>query len=154
MCNIGCFTNIVVGEQSRIVHRCQILDSNYHYVANFNKRIIPKWKRPIIIGKGCWICNTSTITGGTVLPDFTIVASNSLVGKDFSSIPESSMIGGIPAKLIATGFRRVENPIFNKEINRFYSEYPDEMFIMPSDYNENNVSSLSGILTSNTFHDE
>ena len=43
------------------------------------------------------------------MPDFTIVASNSLVGKDYSDIPESSMIGGIPAKLIATGFRKVEN---------------------------------------------
>lgn len=39
--NIGCLKNIFIGEQSWIVHRCQIFDSNYHFIANFEKRIIP-----------------------------------------------------------------------------------------------------------------
>lgn len=73
MSNIGCYEKVSIGDHTRITHRCQILESNYHYVANFNKRIIPKWHRPIVIGKGCWICNSSTLTGGTGLPDYTIV---------------------------------------------------------------------------------
>ena len=126
--NISCYAGIKIGAQSRVAHRCQVMDANYHYVANFVKRIVPKWTKPIIIGNGCWICNTSTLTGGTVLPDFTIVASNSLVGKDMSSIPESSMIGGIPAKLIATGFRRVENRNIERNITHYYKEYPDGIY--------------------------
>lgn len=131
MCNIGCFRKITIGEQSWIVHRCQVLDSNYHFVANFTKRIVPWYSAPITIGKGCWICNSSTVTGGTVLPDYTIVGSNSLVNKDFSGIPENSMIAGIPAKYIATGFRRIENSIIENEIGLFYKDNPDGMFEIP-----------------------
>lgn len=128
MCNVGCFSRILIGAQSRVTHRCQILDANYHYVANFKKGVVPHWTHPIKIGKGCWICNTTTITGGTILPDFTIVASNSLVGKNYSDIPESSMIGGIPAKLIAIGFRRVENSKIEYRITSYYNENPDGLY--------------------------
>ena len=131
MCNIGCFREIRIDEQSRIVHRCQVFDSNYHYVANFAHGIVPNHIHPIHIGKGCWVCNSSTITGGTVLPNYTIVGSNSLVNKDFSNIPESSMIGGIPAKLIATGFRKIENSRIEREIADFYYLNPNGLFSIP-----------------------
>lgn len=140
MCNIGCFSGIKIGEQSRIAHRCQILDSNYHYVANFSKMKVPVVSKPIEIGKGCWICNSTTITGGSFLPDFTIVASNSLVGKDFSNIPNSSLIGGIPAKLIATGFRKVENSEIEEEIGKFYANHQDRIFEIPEDADKENYS--------------
>ena len=133
MCNIGCFRSVFIGEQSWIVHRCQIFDSNYHYVANFAKGTVPDYSKPIRIGKGCWICNSSTITGNAVLPDYTIVASNSLVNKDMSDIPESSMIGGTPAKLIATGFRKIENSKIENEILKFYNDTPDGMFKIPAE---------------------
>jgi transferase hexapeptide repeat containing protein len=116
------------------------LDANYHYVANFKKGIIPRWTHPIEIGRGCWICNTTTITGGTVLPDFTIVASNSLVGKDYSDIPESSMIGGIPAKLIATGFRKVENSKIECQVTSYYRENPDGLYHMSENETMDNCS--------------
>lgn len=131
--NIGCYSRIFIGEQSRITHRCQILDSNYHYVANFNKRIIPRWNKPISIGKGCWICNSTTVTGGSILPDFTIVASNSLVNKDFSNIEKSSMIGGTPARFLATGFRRIENNECEMKIQHYYMQYPKGTFSIPED---------------------
>lgn len=130
-CNIGVFNNVIIGEQSWIVHRCQILDSNYHYVADFEKRIVPGYTKPIRIGKGCWICNSSTITGGAVIPDYTIVASNSLVGKDYSHLPANSLIGGIPAKHITTGLLRVMNPEMERTIADFYREHPDLVFNMP-----------------------
>ena len=142
MCNIGSFQKILIGAQSRIAHRCQVLDANYHFVANFSKGVIPKWVKPIRIGKGCWICNTSSISGGAVLPDFTIVASNSLVGKDMSAIPESSMIGGVPAKLIATGFRRVENQKVEQMIWRYYREHPDGLFMIPEEVTPEMVSEI------------
>ena len=133
MCNIGCFRSVFIGEQSRIVHRCQIFDSNYHYVANFAKGTVPDYSKPIRIGKGCWICNSSTITGNAVLPDYTIVASNSLVNKDMSDIPESSMVGGAPAKFIATGLRKIENSKIENEIALFYNENPNGIFNIPAD---------------------
>ncbi len=133
MCNIGCFTSIKIGDQSWIVHRSQVLDSNYHYVANFLTRTVPKNAKPIHIGRDCWISHSSTISGGAVLPDFTIVASNSLVGKDFSSIPTNSMIGGTPARLITTGVRRINNSSIEKEIINHYNQNPNILYSIPQD---------------------
>lgn len=133
MCNIGCFRNITIGELSRIAHRCQVFDSNYHFIANFAKGIVPRQTKPIKIGNGCWICNSSTITGNAVIPDYTIVASNSIVNKDMSDVPENSMIGGSPSKLIATGFRRIENCKIEKDIAKFYNESPNEIFKIPAE---------------------
>lgn len=131
-CNIGCFTFIKIGTQSRITHRCQLLDSNYHYVADFEKGVVPYHSHSIRIGNGCWICNSSTISGGSILPDFTIVASNSLVNKDYSILPADSMIGGIPAKLIRTGLRKIENSVIEKRIMNYYRLHLDGIYEIPS----------------------
>ncbi|MDL2281718.1 acyltransferase [Parabacteroides sp. OttesenSCG-928-G06] len=133
VCNIGCFSRISIGAHTRIAHRCQVLDSNYHFLADFIKKTVPKYSSLIKIGKGCWISNTTTITGGSVIPDYTIVASNSLVGKDFSTIPESSLIGGIPAKYLRSGLRRVENKEIIKNIFMFYNESPNGLFTIPEE---------------------
>ena len=128
--NIGCYSKIEIGNNVMIVHRCQVLDSNYHYVANLNQQIIPQWKKPIKIGDGCWICNSSSIQGGTILPNNVIVGSYSLVNKDYSNVPEKSLIAGIPAKFIKSGVCRVLNLNAEAEINKFYFEHPNSVFKM------------------------
>lgn len=124
-CNITVYTEVHIGSLSRIAHRSQVFDTNFHFIADFNKHYIRKWSKPISIGNYCWICNSSTITGGAVIPDKTIVASNSLVGKDFSDIPSESIIGGIPAKFISTGHRRVESQKLERAIFKYFAENPD-----------------------------
>lgn len=126
-CNVTAYSKISIGAQSWIAHRCQVFDTNFHYIADFNKNIVKKQATPIFIGEYCWICNSSTITGGAIIPDKTIVASNSLVGKSFSEIPSESIIGGIPAKLISTGHRRIESKKFQIEINNYFKENPDSI---------------------------
>lgn len=124
--NITAHNKIFIGANTWITHRCQILDSNFHYVANFINQTVARYHKPIYIGKSCWICNSSTISAGAKVPDYTIVASNSLVNKDFSDIPPESIVGGIPAKFVASGYRRIDNLSFTKEIGRFFGEHPDE----------------------------
>lgn len=126
-CNVTAYSKISIGAQSWIAHRCQVFDTNFHYIADFNKNIVKKQATPIFIGEYCWICNSSTITGGAIIPDKTIVASNSLVGKDFSAIPSESIIGGIPAKLISTGYRKIESKNFLIRINNYFKENPDSI---------------------------
>lgn len=133
MINIGCFKSIKIGDNVRIAHRSQIFDCNYHYVANFNKKIVPPITRPVEIGSHCWICNTSSISAGTKLPPYTIVSTNSLVNKNFSEIPEKSIIGGVPAKLIASGFQLVNNLNKEMEISRYYSTNCESIFPLPED---------------------
>ena len=109
MVNIVCYKQIEVGDYSWIAHRCQVMDSNMHYVADFaNNKVLPI-ALPIKIGEYCWICNSTTVTGGAIIPNKTIVASNSLVNQNFSSIPPMSLLAGIPPKLNKTRLRRIEN---------------------------------------------
>lgn len=93
-CNITAYKLVDVGDNLLMAHASQIFDTGYHYVADFNKRRVKQIGAPIIIGSNCWICNSSTVMGGTQLPNYTIVASHSLVNKDFSKIPEESIVGG------------------------------------------------------------
>lgn len=121
MVNIGCLYEISIGNQSWITHRCQIFDSNYHLIANFNKDEIPYHSKPIHIGDGCWICNSTTITGGSTVPDFTIVGSNSLVNHNLKDVPTNSIVAGSPAEVLSTGFRRVDNYNIEQTVFSFYN---------------------------------
>lgn len=126
--NLGCYKHIKCGNTIRIAHRSQILDNNYHYVANLTTKKVPRVTAPITIGSHCWICNSTTVYGGAVIPDNTIVASNSLVKKDFSDIPAYSMLGGAPAKFLSSGFTRIYDPKLEGKISDFFNKNPNEDF--------------------------
>lgn len=126
---ISCVSKISIGNNVSFAHRVQIMDSNFHYVANFKKRIISDHTRPIKIGDDSWIGNSCTISPGATLPDNTIVASNSLVNRSTNSIPENSVIGGIPAKVIGTDCRRVFNKGLANELRKYF-ENNSEPYIM------------------------
>lgn len=133
-CNITAYSKVVIGAYSWIVHRCQVLDTNFHFIANFNEGVIPNIKQPITIGDYCWICNSTTVTGGAVVPNKTIVASNSLVNKNMSDVPEESIIGGIPAKLISSGFRRVDSNKISVELWKHYIvDEKEDVYNIPKD---------------------
>lgn len=62
-----------------------------------------------------------------------------------SSIPEESIIGGVPAKFISTGFRRVENSLFNKEIHQFFHHNPNaKSYPLPESIEHSNCDSDDG----------
>ena len=133
--NITAHIHVFIGANTRITHRCQILDSNFHYIANLSRKTVSRYSKPIHIGNSCWICNSSTIAAGSIIPDNTIVASNSLVNKDFSNIPPESIIGGIPAKFIVSGFRRINNSKLEAEIIKFFEEHPnDNVFVLNDEF--------------------
>lgn len=133
-CNITAYSKVTIGDYSRIVHRCQVLDTNFHFIANFNKGIVPDLARPISIGNYCWICNSATVSGGAVIPNHTIVASNSLVNKDMSGIAENSIIGGIPAKCVGSGYQRVESHKLSGILWKHYViEKNKEVYQIPDD---------------------
>lgn len=66
------------------------------------------------------------------------MASNSLVNKDFSTVPPMSLLGGIPAKLIKTGLRKIDNKKFHLEIKTWYASSENEgMFEIKQDISDN-----------------
>ena len=117
-CRCRIYNEAIFGHHLRIAHETQIFDSNLHFSEKVDAPGYYPISRPIKIGNYCWIGNRSTISPGCVLPDYTIVASNSLVNKDFSSLDMYSTIGGIPAKFLRSGYTRVWDTNREKEYHK------------------------------------
>ena len=121
--NVGCMNEIELGKRVSIAHRSQLFDSNYHYIANISKKEIRTWKKSIKIGDGCWVCNSTIVNGGTILPNYSIVASGSVVNKNFGDQKDGVMVGGVPAKVISSdSFVRVNNSQWIKTINEWFCQ--------------------------------
>ena len=90
---------------------CQVIDTSFHYIESTDNSFdVKPLTQPVIIGDRVWIGNRTTISKGSVIPDDNIVASNSLVNKDFSLIGSFNMLAGIPAKVIKKGINRIRGP--------------------------------------------
>lgn len=111
---IICFESITIGNRVGITWDCQIMDTSFHYLQERREEpaAIPDSKpltQKIIIGNYVWIGNRTTISPGSVLPDQSIVASNSLVNKDFSAEGPYCLYAGIPASVVKRNIQRVWN---------------------------------------------
>lgn len=104
---IICYEQITFGKTVRLAWESQVFDTNFHYIENLETKEITSKNQPVTIGNYCWIGNRTSIMKGTVLNDGTIVTSNSICNRDYSALPNNSIIGGSPAKLIKSGFLRV-----------------------------------------------
>lgn len=129
MTNITCYSRITIGENCSITHRCQVIDTNNHYLLDIHSKTTKNYNAPILIGKNCWICNSSSIYGKTVLPDYTIVGSHSITSKDYRNLPDSPLIGGVPAKLISHGQRRIFNAKLENELVEYFNDKEADTFV-------------------------
>jgi acetyltransferase-like isoleucine patch superfamily enzyme len=68
--------------------------------------------KPIYIGDYCWIGNRTTISKGAYLPDYTIIASNSLVNKNFSRLGSYNLLTGVPADVKVQNVKRIYDTKF------------------------------------------
>lgn len=110
-CYIYVRKSVSIGDNSGIACSTQIMDSDFHFMIDVNNRQCNCPISEIEIGKNNWIGSFTTIKKGTHTPDNCIVASSyAVLSKDYTKIvPEYSILGGVPAKLISTGKRRVFN---------------------------------------------
>jgi len=122
---IWCVKKIVIGDWFRTSWEVQLMDSNFHYLVD-NKGKTTLCSGEIIIGNCCWIGNRVTLNKGTILPNKSIVGSGSFVNKDFTQYGEGCIIGGMPAKYIKSGYRRLFNREKQMDIDRFFREHPEE----------------------------
>ena len=121
---IMCFNSITIGNCVRIAWECQIYDTSFHYLELLNRgNEIQPLSSPVVIGDRVWLGNRSTVSKGAVIPNDTIVASNSLVNKDFSQIEPYSMLAGCPASVKGSGLRRIFDRKQEKELDTKFN-YP------------------------------
>lgn len=95
-CKIICFDKIIIGNQVEITWEVQLYDTSFHYIEHLETKNISYLTKPIVIGDNCWIGNRTTISKGAYLPNYSIVASNSLVNKNLLSYGMFSMFAGSP----------------------------------------------------------
>ena len=110
---IICFDKIVIGNNVQITWECQIIDTSFHYVDRLDNNDISSLTKAVILEDNCWIGNRTTISKGTHLPSYSIIASNSLVNKDYSESGSYCMFAGSPAK-----FKMRCKRIFNQQLER------------------------------------
>lgn len=127
---IYCYNKISVGKCCRIGFESQLFDSGFHFTKNVETGEVKNILGITIIGNYCWIGNRSTITKGANMPDYTIVASNSLVNKNFLTVSPYPLLGGIPAKLISSGIVRIFNREDEGRLYEYFTEHRDATSIM------------------------
>ncbi len=103
---IICAERINLGNYARLGSECQIIDTNFHTMLDTESGEVFKMTDPIQIGNYNFISNRVSIMKGTVTPDYCTIASNSLCTKDYSSLGENKLIGGIPCKLLKNNISR------------------------------------------------
>ena len=125
-----CSASIVIGKSSRITWECQVTDYGSHYIMEKNANQVSSISYPVIIGDYCWIGNRTTIMPRTLLPNRVIVASNSLLIKNYveMGIKEYTMIGGSPAKLIKENVFRIYKKENEDKIKKYFKNNPRSLF--------------------------
>lgn len=104
--NIDCNYKIIFGSNVLIGWDTTILDSSMHRLKTIDGKFLNNGYDEVYIGSDNWITTKCIILPGTKTPNKCVVATNSLLNKDYSSFPEHSLFAGSPAKWIKTGIWR------------------------------------------------
>lgn len=97
---VVCKNKIVLGKYVRVGFQVQFIDTTIHQLIDLNTKKNLPLNAPIYLSDYNWIGNRTTIMKNTKTPVNCIVASNSLINKDYTQFGENILIGGMPAKLI------------------------------------------------------
>lgn len=125
---IRCYNGITIGDYTRVVGGCVIMDTNVHYTKNTLTGAVSRISKPIIIGKYCWINMGTVISKGTVIPDHVIVARNSYLSKDYSMFCKpASFLAGSPAIVKGDNIQRIFSIDVERELNTYF-ENSDENY--------------------------
>lgn len=99
---------IKIGDYTGISYNACFMDSNLHFMVDIESGTVVDKAGEIIIGSHNWISCGSLIRKGTVTKDFTIIASHSMLNKDYTKQEgEFQTLAGCPAKIVCTKYKRI-----------------------------------------------
>lgn len=104
---IICYKHITIDDGSCVTWEDQLIDTNFHYMVK-DGIIHNNLSDDVYIGKNVWIGNRVSVMRGAYIPSKSIIASNSLVNKDFSSSSEEVLIAGSPAQIVRCNIKRAQ----------------------------------------------
>lgn len=122
---IICHKEITIGKRSEVTWESQVTDFRSHFIINMETKSIGNLYDPVKIGDFCWVGNRTTVMPGTILPDNVIVSTNSLLNRDYREICKEnfSVIGGMPAKLLKTGMKRIYSIEDEKKLKLYFRQH-------------------------------
>lgn len=109
-----------VGDSTRIAFDTVVMDTDFHTMVNVANGVAKRPSAPVHIGDYNWIGNRCIVKKGTVTPAFTIVSTLSMLNKDYTAASPYLLLGGCPARVLATGWRRLYNWEHGREINDYF----------------------------------
>lgn len=101
-----CTVSVKLGDFARIGSESQLIDTNSHQMINTLTGEKYPMSSPIDIGNYNFIGSRVSIMPKTKTPNFCTVSSNSFCNKDYTSLGENVMIGGVPAQLLKENISR------------------------------------------------
>lgn len=90
--------SITIGRDCMFSNNIIVRTSDSHPIYKEGKRL--NHPAPVVIGNHVWVAPETTVLKGVTVGDNCILASKSLLTK---SVNESSLVAGIPAKVVKTG---------------------------------------------------
>lgn len=115
-----------IGDYSRIVGGCIIMNSNMHYIKNIETGKVAKPYGKIEIGHHCWVNANSVVTKGAVIPNYSITARNSFINKDFSEYGENLFLAGAPSTVKGSKVQRIFSTSITDKLTEFFKQHPKE----------------------------
>ena len=136
----GCFIKslvlIDINENTRFTYNCTLFDCNMHYIKNIETGEVKNNRAPICIGKNCWINSGTVIMKGSVVPNYTITAKNTFIGKDYSEFGENLFLVGSPAKPTKSKVQRILSVKEQKRLNCIFKSGVDSVTLEPGLFEE------------------
>lgn len=120
---ISCYESIIIGNKIHISWDGQIYDTDFHYVISDNG-IVRRRSKSVSIGDGAWIGHNVTICKGAAIGKGCIVASHSLLNKDFGEY-QNCIFAGIPAVLVKEGYKRIYNQSTEYNLMTYFTQNKD-----------------------------
>jgi acetyltransferase-like isoleucine patch superfamily enzyme len=103
---IICTKSIALGTYARLGSECQLIDTTFHTMVNTQTGERFPANGDIVLGNFNYVANRVSIMKGTTTPDYCTIASNSVCNKDYLSLGNNILIGGVPSKLIKSNIVR------------------------------------------------
>jgi maltose O-acetyltransferase len=95
---IDAWETVIIKEKAAIAFDVLICTSS-HKIGPPEKRAGISDRKPVVIGKGCWVGARATILPGVVLGDGCVIAAGAVVNKDCKP---NTLYAGVPAKEVKT----------------------------------------------------
>lgn len=121
---IICYNKIHIKQNTRVGNNTTFMDTDFHFLLNLSDFKINTYISPVIIEENNWIGGFCTIKKGVRTPKgMILVGPYSTLCKDYTkTIPNYSLMGGSPAKLIKEGYRRISNNETEKFLINYFNQ--------------------------------